>query len=157
MKTDTCFYVISWIIVAGLIVIGILHHTGLFTPTDDLVFPCFFRSATGLYCPGCGGTHAMISLVEGHLTDSFLAHPVILYVTVCALVDIVANTVSLIRYRFFAHSPQTDEYMQDVPQRPRHEASASPYILHFRMIYLYAGIAILFIQWLVKNILLLTA
>ena len=157
MKTDTCFYVISWIIMIGLVVIGILHHTGLFTPTDDLAFPCFFRSATGLYCPGCGGTHAVISLVEGHLTDSFLAHPIILYVTACALVDIAANTVSLIRSKLSTRSCDKDEHIQAGQPKHHHEASASPYVLHFRMIYLYVGIAILFIQWIIKNILLLAA
>ena len=140
MKTDTVFYIISWIIIVGLAVIGVLHYTGLFIPTDDLIWPCFFRRATGLYCPGCGGTHAVEALVEGHLADSFLAHPFVIYVSLCAVIYTVTNTIGLIRFRVMKHSLRPPE---------------SAYILHFRMIYLYIGIAILFIQWIIKNIILI--
>lgn len=45
----------------------------------NLNFPCLFHLATGYYCPGCGGTRAIASLLHGQLFRSFLYHPVILY------------------------------------------------------------------------------
>ncbi|MCR5415668.1 MAG: DUF2752 domain-containing protein [Pseudobutyrivibrio sp.] len=42
--------------------------------------PCPFHALTGLYCPGCGGTRAVIALLTGHPIKSFLYHPLVLYV-----------------------------------------------------------------------------
>ncbi|MDR0922738.1 MAG: DUF2752 domain-containing protein [Hungatella sp.] len=41
--------------------------------------PCLFHSLTGLYCPGCGGTRAVRSLLQGDLRMSFQYHPLVLY------------------------------------------------------------------------------
>ena len=41
--------------------------------------PCLFHLATGYYCPGCGGTRAITSLLHGQILNSFLYHPVVLY------------------------------------------------------------------------------
>ena len=39
--------------------------------------PCLFHLATGYYCPGCGGTRAITSLLHGQILNSFLYHPVV--------------------------------------------------------------------------------
>lgn len=57
--------------------LGVLHLLGL-----DWVFqgaPCTIYRFTGWYCPGCGGTRALRSLVHGHLLESLLYHPAVLY------------------------------------------------------------------------------
>lgn len=43
--------------------------------------PCLFRSQLGLYCPGCGGTRAVLELFRGHILRSLWYHPVV----VCAV------------------------------------------------------------------------
>lgn len=45
-------------------------------------FPCLFHMLTGAYCPGCGGTRALRCLLKGQLPQSFLYHPLILYLAV---------------------------------------------------------------------------
>ena len=40
----------------------------------NLNFPCLFHLVTGYYCPGCGGTRAIASLLHGQLFRSFLYH-----------------------------------------------------------------------------------
>ncbi|MEE3468001.1 MAG: DUF2752 domain-containing protein [Eubacterium sp.] len=127
-QADSLIYGLSCLLIAGLIVMCVLQFTGRFSLTDDLHYPCAFRRATGLYCPGCGGSHALTAMLSGHLIDSFLAHPFVLYLTGCALVDVIGGTIALIRHRAL----------------PR-----------FRPLYAYIGIAILLLQWIVKNILLL--
>ena len=125
--TDTIFFILSWIILGGLLVVAILQNTG----TMDLletIYPCFFLETTGFYCPGCGGTHAVVSLVTGHPLDSLLAHPFVIYVAGCALVFAVTNTIARIRRKGY---------------------------LPFRMIFVYIGIAILLLQWIIKNACLL--
>ncbi len=47
-----------------------------------LDMPCMFRTMTGFYCPGCGGTRAVTYLFEGNLIMSFIYHPLILYMVI---------------------------------------------------------------------------
>lgn len=44
--------------------------------------PCLFRTLTGFYCPGCGGTRALKALLHGKLWLSFCYHPLVLYLAV---------------------------------------------------------------------------
>ena len=55
----------------------------------NLNFPCLFHLVTGYYCPGCGGTRAIASLLHGQLFRSFLYHPVILYTAFLLLRSLV--------------------------------------------------------------------
>lgn len=41
--------------------------------------PCLFHEATGFYCPGCGGTRAIVLLMTGHPLLSLYCHPLVLY------------------------------------------------------------------------------
>ncbi len=40
---------------------------------------CMFHAVTGLYCPGCGGTRAVLALLHGDLVRSLRYHPVVPY------------------------------------------------------------------------------
>lgn len=57
---------------------------------------CVFRAATGLPCPGCGLTHAALSLFRGEIMQSLNFHPLLLPY----LITIVANTFRR-DFRFF--------------------------------------------------------
>ena len=126
MKEDICvtLYKLGRIVlIIGLIALP-MYYLGAFKALEPYNY-CIFKRIVGLYCPGCGGTHAVVSLVTGHPIDSFLAHPFVIYVAVCALIFASVNTVA----------------------RIRHTRGVS-----FRMLYVYIGLAILFVQWIVKNI-----
>lgn len=46
----------------------------------DLLMPrlvCPFRIATGLPCPGCGGTHAAVALADGDVVRAWAANPLV--------------------------------------------------------------------------------
>lgn len=51
--------------------------------------PCLFHSLTGLYCPGCGGTRAVRSLLKGDLRMSFQYHPLVLYTVIVVILEIL--------------------------------------------------------------------
>ena len=127
-KIDRIFYILSLIVLGGFIVMFVLQHIGIFTLTYNIEFPCGFHSVTGFYCPGCGASHSLTSLIELHIIDSILYNPFVPYVFMCALIYASANTVALITKKHY---------------------------LHFRMLYAYIGIGILLGQWIIKNILIL--
>lgn len=106
----------------------LLQVTGIFTLTDDLRYPCAFRLATGLFCPGCGGSHALTALLGGRVFDSILAHPFVPYIIGLSLAKVICGT----------------------RRRLRHEEAP-----RFRPLWLYIGVGILMGQWILKNVLLL--
>lgn len=60
--------------------------------------PCVFLELTHLYCPGCGGTRAVIALLHGNILQSLRFNPavflgiiVIIYYEVCAIITIIKN------------------------------------------------------------------
>ncbi len=52
-----------------------------------LSLPCLFRLFTGLYCPGCGGTRAVLALLSGNIRKSFFYHPFVPYMAAAAAVE----------------------------------------------------------------------
>lgn len=52
--------------------------------------PCSFRSMTGLYCPGCGGTRSAKGLLRGDLGQALEMNPlvVVLFLAGCSLLGL---------------------------------------------------------------------
>ena len=49
----------------------------------EIMRPCVFYTATGYFCPGCGGTRSVIALLNGRFLVSAVDFPMVMY---CALV-----------------------------------------------------------------------
>lgn len=93
-------------------------------------FPCLFHALTGLYCPGCGGTRAIKALLKGHPVISLMYHPVVPY---CALVGIWFVVSNLIWKK--TGNPK--------------------FRLEFTNRYVYVGIGIILLNFIVKNFMIL--
>ena len=89
--------------------------------------PCAFNKVTGLYCPGCGGTRATIALFRGQIIRSFRFHPFVLYGFVVGGWFMISQTIQRI-------------------SKDRIKIG-----MHFRPVYLWIALAIVLINWLVKN------
>lgn len=92
---------------------------------------CVFRLFTGLYCPGCGGRRALRALFHfGDVWRSFLIHPFVLYAVVIFSAFALSFAIHVVSGRKVA-------------------------MLKFRMIYVWIGIVLILVNWIVKNIFLI--
>ena len=91
---------------------------------------CAFETITGLYCPGCGGTRAVLALFQGHLIKSFIYHPAVPY-------TFIVYCVFMIRMFLLKHFGIGSEKDGRI------------------LIFIYIGIVIALVQWIVKLILLI--
>lgn len=89
-------------------------------------YPCSLYTMLGLYCPGCGGTRSVMYLLQGRFIKSFLYHPVVPYTAVLVTCYVLSHTLNIF-------------------------TKGKVKAMLFRPIYFYILIAILLIQWIVKN------
>lgn len=128
-STEDNLYILGCFFLVGCIVAGVLFMKVLL-PHISLP-PCVLYDNFGLYCPGCGGTRAVISLLHGHLLQSLWYHPLVPYAAVLYSTFMLTQTVArLTHYRYF-HG------------------------MKFHNWYLYATIVIVAVNWILKNALLL--
>lgn len=52
-------------------------------------YHCPFRLITGIYCPGCGMSRALISLFQGDLQSSWSYHPFLIPTLVLVVISLV--------------------------------------------------------------------
>jgi len=126
---DKAFYIMGIVVGVILILIGVLTYTTKFN-LGDIVPPCNLRTLTGFYCPGCGGTRAVLALIHGHPIRSFLYHPIVLIVFVFGVIFMVRNTIWIIS---------------------RGKLNVA---MKFREKYIFICIGIFLINWIVQNIII---
>lgn len=126
---NTPFYYLG---IAGLSVflltVLVLHHLNL--TFSNIIPPCFFYSLTGYQCPGCGGTRAVMAMLDGNFLLSLYYHPVVLYV--------------IIFYGWFLIS-------QTIERISRHRIAIG---LNYRNIYLFLALFLIGGNWIIKNIII---
>lgn len=89
---------------------------------------CAFWYFWGIYCPGCGGTRAVIALFEGRILESLWYHPFVLYCVIIYLAYIITHSLNRIGIRRIKG-------------------------LRFRIGFLYGAVAILILNCILKNML----
>lgn len=128
-KMDTYFYIAGWCLV---ILIAIYYFVSTHFGKGFLHFSysCMLHELTGYYCPGCGGTRAFFYLMHGKIAASFIAHPIILFAAVLGGWFMISQTIERI-------------------SRGKIKIG-----MHFRAIYLWIALAVIIINFLVKNLVL---
>lgn len=91
---------------------------------------CLFYKVTGFYCPGCGGTRALLALSRGQILTSLLLHPFVFYTMAVGGWFMVSQTAERLSKGRFSIG------------------------MKYRDIYLWLALAIVAVNFLVKNVLL---
>lgn len=127
---ETVLYIIGWILIGVVILIGAALR---FLPelVEKFQLPCIFQLLTGLYCPGCGGTRAIVSLLRGDFVTSFLLHPFVPYVAVVGGWFMLTQTIQ------------------------RASKGRLSVGMKYRDVYLWIALGLVAVNFLVKNILLI--
>lgn len=63
----------------------------------DIAIPCIFNKITGLYCPGCGITRMILSILKGDIYQAFRYNPII-------FIDVPIICISLVFERCFKNN-----------------------------------------------------
>ncbi len=124
---------ISWcVILLGLMLYWLSRNAGVDLPgLLSRMPPCLMRTWLGIYCPGCGGTHAVLALLEGHPFRSLAWHPIVMYAALLYGWYLISNTVQWL-------------------SRGRIPIGSS-----YHRWYGYGAAAVVLVNWIARNILLL--
>ena len=128
-KTQKAFYAAA-LIFTGCCAIGLLFFHVMGYTAETFLPGCYLYRLTGYYCPGCGGTRAIRALMHGHVLSGLRMHLFVVY------------TVFMM---FLFLSTYTLHYVFPERSFPR---------LRLRPLYFYAAIALILINWILKNILI---
>lgn len=149
--------------------IAIWLHQKLLAP----LFPfegCIWDKMLGIYCPGCGGTRAVLALLQGKLLLSLWYHPFVLYAAVLYAGFMLSHTaagfwnlygrirqkraVVLIRALVHRRTAGTDEgKIQETDALPFQSTQRQLCGMKFHPWYLYVGVALIVINFIFKNVL----
>ncbi len=118
---DILYYVgLALLVTAGLVLLIIFIF--------DIELPgCMVKEATGIYCPGCGGSRAVKYMLKGQFAESLKYHVAVVPFTLGYLVFMITHTIEKIF--------------------PKGKIKG----LKFRIVYLWIFVGLLFLNMIIKN------
>ena len=124
-RADEVFYQIGKVIWLPFILAGFWFAYGGYNRYGELA-QCGIKKISGLPCPGCGGTRAFYYLFRGELLKSFRLNPAVIY-------GVAAYLHFMLLY-FYRKHKRGGEQQKEI------------YIPY----YMYAAIAVILVQWMMK-------
>lgn len=122
-------YILGWILLGVFLSYFFIGNFSNSDTKNLFHLPCIFRTLTGYYCPGCGGTRACIALLHGHFLRSLLYHPVVPYCAAVYFIFMLSHTIEIL------------------------SKGKLPIGLHYRDGYIKIAAVIILTQWILRNFL----
>ena len=92
--TDHEVYPAAWVTLAALAVLFCIWKYAMGAPA---ISGCWIWEHWRVYCPGCGGTRAVMALFRGQLLRSFYYHPAVPVTAVLAGIYLLSQTLWRLR------------------------------------------------------------
>lgn len=127
-REDNLYYAGLLLLGAATVMIPVMRRY-LMPMLEKLPWSCVLYRLLGVYCPGCGGTRAVNALLHGHIITSLWYHPLIVYCVALYLGYMISWTFA--RFRMFGLRRG----------------------MKFRVGYLYGMLAVVGINFVLKNVL----
>ena len=125
-QTDNGLYLAGWLLILGAVTVSLLLKRAPETAAKlRWPFPCPFDSLLHIPCLGCGATRALRALAEGRLWESLSWHPAVAFFFAEAAVFMLSQTLGRI-------------------------TRGKVRMLTFSDMYIYALLAVILLQWIVK-------
>jgi len=121
-----CTYIcvfIATILIIFLATIYIIYFDKIIKIPECVVF-----KNLGIYCPGCGATRAVYSLYNGDILKSIYYNPIIIYILIILFLYLITEGICKITKK------------------------GNKFIINDVSVYVYFGLVILLINWLIKLI-----
>lgn len=71
-----------------------------------LISNCSIRNKYSIYCPGCGGTRALLALIDGKILTSLYYNPLV----ICIIFDIVFSIITVYIEKFSYNKSRFMQY-----------------------------------------------
>ena len=127
---DIYFYITGWCFIALTLMYLILKYV-FHLEILEYIGACTLYKWTGFYCPGCGGTRAVNAILNGDWISAVFFHPFVPYTLLIGTWFMLTQTIEKITY------------------------GKIQIALHFRMIYVWIAIALIAINFIWKNAMLI--
>ncbi|RZT00738.1 DUF2752 domain-containing protein [Cuneatibacter caecimuris] len=125
---ETLYRLLTAFLAAGLLGAGVIWLFRL--DLSPFLLPCALRTWLGIYCPGCGGSRSFRFLLHGQILQSLFYHPLVPYgAAVCGWYWITHTLRHLTRGRIKG--------------------------MRYRNLYCYLAVAIVILNFIWKNVMLL--
>ena len=126
--TDNDYIYYSFLATIILFIIIVLIYNN-FLYRYFVIPGCIFYLKLGFYCPACGMTRAFITLLEGNILKSIYYNPTVIYILGYVSIYMMINTIC--------------------------KMLGKEMIIKYSNFYLYLGIFIMMLNFIIRNILLL--
>lgn len=143
MQTEKALYRLGWISI--IVIIGLWSILKIANISIiDYLPPCYPYIRYGFYCPGCGGTRAVVAFCSGDIMKSIWYHPFVPYFAVLFLIFMVTHTLEALlgkpfNCKCFKRGIMTEKLIQIKGMR-------------YKNMYIFIGVGIILLQWIGKNI-----
>lgn len=126
---DFGLYKLSIIVILISLAILLPLYYAISNSPLDILLNCTFKHIFGIPCPGCGGTRAFICLINGDFLSAIYYHAFVVYFLVLYVIFFVSHTFAAI--------------LRKCTNKDYHG-------MNFRSLYIFVGLFIITIQYLLK-------